>query len=67
MKHTHPSWTRSVAPLVAILSIAGCSDATGPEARFPYPEWEQLRPFTPSERRLILDYFRRLNEVRRRP
>jgi len=42
-------------------------DATGPEARYPYPEWEQLRRFTPSERRLILDYFRRLNEARRQP
>ena len=42
------------------------ADATGPGARFPYPGWEQLRRFTPSERRLILDYFRRLNEARRR-
>jgi hypothetical protein len=33
--------------------------ATGP--RFPYPTWEQLRSLTPDERRLILDYFRRLN------
>ena len=43
------------------------ADATGSGARFPYPGWEQLRRFTPSERRLILDYFRRLNEARRRP
>ncbi|MDH5643409.1 MAG: hypothetical protein OEY63_04330, partial [Gemmatimonadota bacterium] len=33
----------------------------------PYPSWEQLRRFTPDERRLILDYFRRLNDARRRP
>ncbi len=43
------------------------ADATGSGARFPYPGWEQLRRFTPSERRLILDYFRRLNAARRRP
>ncbi len=41
--------------------------ATGGAARFPYPKWEQLRRFSPTERRLILDYFRRLNETRRRP
>ncbi len=35
--------------------------STGPEARYPYPKWEQLRRFSPEERRLILDYFRRLN------
>ncbi len=34
---------------------------TGPEAQYPYPKWEQLRRFSPEERRLILDYFRRLN------
>ena len=39
---------------------------TGPEARYPYPKWEQLRRFTPEERRMILDYFRRLNAERRR-
>ena len=38
---------------------------TGPEARYPYPRWDQLRRFTPEERRLILDYFRRLNAERR--
>ena len=32
--------------------------------RFPYPTWEQLRSLTPDERRLILDYFRRLNRGR---
>jgi hypothetical protein len=33
--------------------------------RFPYPTWEQLRHFSPEERRIILDYFRRLNAGRR--
>lgn len=41
------------------------SGPTGPEARYPYPRWDQLRRFTPEERRLILDYFRRLNGERR--
>jgi len=37
-------------------------DALGAGARYPYPEWDQLRRFSPEERRLILDYFRRLND-----
>ena len=41
------------------------SGPPGPEARYPYPRWDQLRRFTPEERRLILDYFRRLNAERR--
>jgi len=41
------------------------SGPTGPETRYPYPRWDQLRRFTPEERRLILDYFRRLNAERR--
>ena len=40
--------------------------AAGPETRYPYPKWEQLRLFSPDERRLILDYFRRLNAEQRR-
>ena len=35
------------------------------EPRYPYPTWEELRALSPEERRLILDYFRRLNGVRR--
>jgi hypothetical protein len=31
---------------------------------FPYPTWEQLRSLSPEERRLVLDYFRRLNRGR---
>ena len=38
-------------------------DALG-GARYPYPDWQQLRRFTPEQRRLILDYFRRLNRAR---
>ncbi len=33
--------------------------------RFRYPGWSELRTLTPEERRLVLDYFRRLNEGRR--
>jgi hypothetical protein len=32
--------------------------------RFRYPSWEELQKLSPEERRLILDYFRRLNERR---
>lgn len=32
------------------------------EPRFRYPTWDELRSLTPEERRLILDYFRRLND-----
>ena len=29
--------------------------------RFQFPDWEELRSLSPAERRLVLDYFRRLN------
>jgi hypothetical protein len=32
--------------------------------RYRYPSWEDLRHLSPADRRLILDYFRRLNERR---
>ncbi|HEX9729614.1 MAG TPA: hypothetical protein VGA37_14010 [Gemmatimonadales bacterium] len=57
-------------------SVAGQLDNTlrpdgtrVPEAgpRFAYPSWDALQRLSPDERRLILDYFRRLNEVRRDP
>ena len=32
--------------------------------RYPYPAWDELQTLSPEERRLILDYFRRLNEAR---
>jgi hypothetical protein len=38
--------------------------AAGTGPRFPYPTWEDLRQLSPEERRLILDYFRRLNDAR---
>jgi hypothetical protein len=34
------------------------------QARYRYPTWEELRALSPEERRLILDYFRRLNAKR---
>jgi len=36
--------------------------AGGP--RFRFPVWEELRSLSPEERRLVLDYFRRLNNGR---
>ncbi len=46
-----------------LLPEAGSARAAEP--RYPYPTWEELRALSPEERRLILDYFRRLNDVRR--
>jgi hypothetical protein len=37
---------------------------TSAEPRFPYPTWDQLRSLSPEDRRLVLDYFRRLNRGR---
>ncbi len=36
----------------------------GEGPRFRYPTWDELRSLSPEERRLILDYFRRLNDAR---
>ncbi len=36
-------------------------ESRGP--RFAYPSWETLRLLTPEQRRIILDYFRRLNDA----
>ena len=36
--------------------------ATGAGPRYPYPAWDELQKLTPDQRRLVLDYFRRLNE-----
>lgn len=36
--------------------------ATGTGPRYPYPTWDELQRLAPDQRRLILDYFRRLNE-----
>lgn len=38
-------------------------ESSGP--RYAYPSWEQLRRLSPEVRRMILDYFRRLNEWHR--
>ena len=35
--------------------------ATGAGPRFHYPAWDDLKDLTPDERRLVLEYFRRLN------
>jgi hypothetical protein len=37
------------------------------EPRYRYPTWSELRSLSPAERRLVLDYFRRLNDARPRP
>jgi hypothetical protein len=36
-------------------------DERGVGATLRYPTWEELRGLTPEERRLVLEYFRRLN------
>jgi hypothetical protein len=33
--------------------------------RYPYPTWDELRGLSPDERRLIVEYFRRLNDAGR--
>jgi hypothetical protein len=40
--------------------------ATGAGPRLRYPSWEELQGLTPEQRRLVLEYFRRLNEPRSR-
>ena len=40
------------------------SASTGDGPRFRFPVWEELRSLSPEERRLVLDYFRRLNSGR---
>jgi len=34
--------------------------------RYPYPSWQELQGLSPTERRAVLDYFRMLNDARRR-
>lgn len=41
--------------------------ATGAGPALRYPTWEELSRLTPDERRLVLDYFRRLNVPARKP
>ena len=39
--------------------------ATGTGARVRYPTWDELTGLTPEQRRMVLEYFRRLNEPKR--
>jgi len=39
--------------------------ATGTGARVRYPTWDELTGLTPEQRRMVLEYFRRLNEPTR--
>jgi hypothetical protein len=41
------------------------ADAPVDGLRFPFPTWEELRGLSPDERRLIVEYFRRLNDAGR--
>ena len=38
---------------------------TGDDERLQVPSWEELQQFSPEERRLVVDYFRRLSEGQR--
>jgi len=38
--------------------------ATGAGPRLRYPTWEELQKLTPEQRRLVLEYFRKLNAPR---
>ena len=44
--------------------LPGQLDLPAGAPRYRYPDWDELRLLSPEERRLILDYFRRLNRVR---
>jgi hypothetical protein len=44
--------------------LPGQLDVPAGTPRYRYPDWDELRSLSPEERRLILDYFRRLNRVR---
>ena len=39
--------------------------ATGTGPRVRYPTWEELTGLTPEQRRMVLEYFRRLNETKK--
>ena len=38
--------------------------ATGSGPKMRYPTWEELTGLTPEQRRMVLEYFRRLNETK---
>lgn len=46
------------------IPAVSASEIPGGELRYPYPGWDALVVFTPEERRLVLEYFRRINENR---
>ncbi len=48
----------------ANVRLPGAGEVPLGQARYRFPTWEELRGLSPEERRLILDYFRRLNEQR---
>ena len=50
-------------PRILQLPPAG-QRATVADPLFPYPTWDQLRTLSPEDRRLVLDYFQRLNRGR---
>jgi hypothetical protein len=52
--------SRTADPNNVLLPPSGPSESTG-GPRFQFPDWEELRSLSPLERRLVLDYFRRLN------
>jgi hypothetical protein len=52
--------SRTADPLNVQLPPSGVQPPQG-GPRFRYPTWQELRALSPEERRLILDYFRRLN------
>ena len=41
--------------------------ATGAGPRIRYPTWEELQGLTPEQRRLVLEYFKRLNAPQAQP
>jgi len=49
----------------SIVAPPTTTQPSGTAPRYQFPTWEELRTLTPEERLLILDYFRRLNDVRR--
>jgi hypothetical protein len=57
---TEERTSRTADPLNVQLPPSGVQPPQG-GPRFRYPTWQELRSLPPEERRLILDYFRRLN------
>lgn len=47
-----------------LVRVPEAGQVTPDRPRYPVPTWEELRGLSPEARRLILDYFRRLNERR---